>query len=92
MLEFDRPRRFAVTWTNHLFDWATREGASTAAFDIQPQPAGGVKVTITHTLPMEGSRLIEAVGGGWPAVLSSLKSLLETGQAMPGTDKWPEGV
>ena len=33
----------------------------------------------THTIEREGSKLIEAVSGGWPKVLSNLKSLLETG-------------
>jgi hypothetical protein len=33
----------------------------------------------------EGPKFIEAVSGGWPAVLSSLKSLLETGSALPST-------
>jgi hypothetical protein len=30
----------------------------------------------------KGSKLIEAVSTGWPSVLSSLKSLLETGKAL----------
>jgi len=31
-----------------------------------------------------GAKFIEAVSGGWPKILSNLKSLLETGQAVPG--------
>ena len=38
-----------------------------------------VRLTITHSVEREGSKLIEAVSGGWPKILSNLKSLLETG-------------
>jgi hypothetical protein len=45
------------------------------------QDFGGnaAKLTITHELEGEGTKFIEAVSGGWPKVLSNLKSLLETG-------------
>ena len=36
---------------------------------------------VRHTIEREGSKLIEKVSGGWPKVLSNLKSLLETGAA-----------
>ena len=38
-----------------------------------------VKLSITHTIEREPSKLIEAVSGGWPKIVSNLKSLLETG-------------
>ena len=38
-----------------------------------------VKLSITHTIERVPSKLIEAVSGGWPKVISNLKSLLETG-------------
>ena len=38
-----------------------------------------VKLSITHTIEREPSKLIVAVSGGWPKVISNLKSLLETG-------------
>ncbi|MES2604877.1 MAG: ATPase, partial [Pseudomonadota bacterium] len=38
-----------------------------------------VKLTIIHEIDKPDSKLIGAVSGGWPAILSSLKSLLETG-------------
>ena len=41
-----------------------------------------VKLTITHEMERDGSKLIEAVSNGWPAVLASLKSLLETGEPL----------
>jgi hypothetical protein len=36
--------------------------------------------------------LIEAVSQGWPSLMSSLKSLLETGQPLAETTKWPEDM
>ena len=39
-----------------------------------------------------GSKLIEAVSSGWPQILASLKSLLETGESLEATRNWPEGV
>jgi len=42
--------------------------------------AGTVKLTITHVMDRTASKLIEAVSGGWPRILSNLKSLLETGE------------
>jgi hypothetical protein len=44
-----------------------------------------VKLTITHGIDRAGSELIGAVSGGWPKILSNLKSFLETGEAvLPG--------
>ncbi len=41
-----------------------------------------VKLTVVHEIGRENSQLIQAVSGGWPSILSSLKSLLETGQPL----------
>jgi hypothetical protein len=38
------------------------------------------------------SKLIEAVSNGWPHILVSLKSLLETGESLAETRRWPEGM
>ena len=40
--------------------------------------AGAVKLTITHVMGRAASKFIDAVSGGWPRILSNLKSLLET--------------
>ena len=50
-----------------------------------------VKLTVTHQADRPGSKLIEAVSNGWPAILASLKSLLETGESLEATRKWPAG-
>jgi hypothetical protein len=49
--------------------------------DYYPDFGGkAVKLTVSHELEREAEgKFIEAVSGGWPKVLSNLKSLLETG-------------
>jgi hypothetical protein len=41
-----------------------------------------VKLTISHALDGEGTKFIKGVSNGWPKILSSLKSFLETGRAL----------
>jgi hypothetical protein len=49
-----------------------------------------VKLTVLHESDVPGSKLIKAVSGGWPLILASLKSLLETGESLEETRHWPE--
>jgi hypothetical protein len=48
-------------------------------------------LTVIHEMDKPDSKLIQAVTGGWPAILSSLKSLLETGEPLEETCRWPKG-
>ena len=81
ILESDPPRRLLMTWRNEFRPELTAEGYARCSFDIE-QTEGSVKLTVIHEIDREGSKLIEAVSGGWPRILSSLKSLLEMGQGM----------
>jgi uncharacterized protein YndB with AHSA1/START domain len=83
VLEVDPPRRLVVSWQNEFRPELKEEGHSRATFDIE-NAGTVVKLTITHEIDKEGSKLIEAVSGGWPGILSSLKTLLETGKALEG--------
>jgi hypothetical protein len=50
-------------------------------FDIEPQGNGLVKLTVLHhELDPE---MYRSIAGGWPQVLSNLKTLLETGNSLP---------
>ncbi|WP_395674429.1 SRPBCC family protein [Inquilinus sp.] len=81
VLEFNPPRRLALRWRNEFRPELKEEGWSRCTMDIEP--AGeAVKLTVTHSIEQEGSKLIEAVSGGWPLILSNLKSLLETGSVV----------
>jgi uncharacterized protein YndB with AHSA1/START domain len=78
ILEADPPRRLVVRWHHQNRPELKDEGASRCTMELEPSgPA--VKLSIIHTIEREPSKLIEAVSGGWPKVLSNLKSLLETG-------------
>jgi uncharacterized protein YndB with AHSA1/START domain len=81
VLEIDPPHRLVLSWRNE-FDPAMREeGHSRMTCKLEPQE-DSVKLTVTHEMDKPGSRFIEAVSGGWPKILSSLKSLLETGEPL----------
>jgi uncharacterized protein YndB with AHSA1/START domain len=79
IVEFDRPRRIVLRWRNEFRPELTAEGDARCSIELEPQD-GAVKLTISHTIERADSKLIEAVSGGWPRILSNLKSLLETGQ------------
>jgi len=81
VLEADPPRRLVISWRHQMRPELTAEGEARASFDIEPAE-GSVKLTVIHDIDREGSKLIEAVSGGWPSILSSLKSLLETGEPL----------
>jgi len=82
VLACDPPRRLKVSWL-HLADAAMKaEGESVATFELEETPGGVTKLTVTHESEAPNSKLIEAVSGGWPMILASLKSLMETGKAL----------
>jgi uncharacterized protein YndB with AHSA1/START domain len=78
---FDPPRRLALRWTNEFMPECKAEGESTCTMDIE-EVDDAVKLTVTHVMEREESKFIKAVSGGWPQILSNLKSLLETGSAV----------
>lgn len=79
IVEIDRPRRIVLKWRNEFRPELTAEGYARCLIELEPQD-GAVKLTISHAIERADSKLIEAVSGGWPRILSNLKSLLETGQ------------
>jgi len=91
VVEIDRPKKLVLTWRNHLFPEMEAEGFSRMTYALEAKD-GVVKLTLTHTMEKKDSKTIKAVSNGWPHLLASLKSLLETGESLAGTDKWPEGI
>jgi uncharacterized protein YndB with AHSA1/START domain/DNA-binding transcriptional ArsR family regulator len=75
--ESDPPRRLVLSWSPPAGEPG---GTSRVAFDVEPWE-GIVRLTVTHTDLDEAMRA--SVSSGWPAVLSNLKSLLETGHVLP---------
>jgi len=81
ILEADPPRRLSYSFKHELYAEMRNEPATKVVFTLEPH-GNIVKLTVTHEGFMEGSKLLGAVSQGWPAILSSLKSLLETGHAV----------
>jgi uncharacterized protein YndB with AHSA1/START domain len=81
VLEIDPPRRLVLKWCNEFRPELRAEGPARCVYELE-QIDEAVKLTITHTIDKADSKFIEAVSGGWPKVLASLKSFLETGTAM----------
>ncbi|MBS0376265.1 MAG: SRPBCC family protein [Proteobacteria bacterium] len=79
IIEADPPRRLVIRWQHQNRPELKAEGASRCTMELEPSGTA-VKLAITHTIECEPSKFIEAVSGGWPKVISNLKSLLETGQ------------
>jgi uncharacterized protein YndB with AHSA1/START domain len=79
ILEADPPRRLVILWQNEWSPELKAEGPSRCTFLIEPA-GSAMKLTVTHEIDRPESRLISSVSGGWPLVLSNLKSLLETGK------------
>src|SRR5437763_1225426 len=80
ILEFDPSKRLVLTWQNELFPHLKEEGHSRLTYELEKKGTS-VKLTVVHEMDKPQSKLIDAVSTGWPHILSSLKSLLETGES-----------
>jgi uncharacterized protein YndB with AHSA1/START domain len=80
VIEYDPPRRFATTWSVEGMEAFRELPESLVTYDIEPM-GGSVKLTMTEAHQWEVPDAILAGGRqGWPFILSSLKSVLETGK------------
>lgn len=91
VLEVEPERRLVLSWRNEFIPEMKAEGYSRMTYELEQQDEA-VKLTVIHEIDVPNSKLIESVGNGWPTLLSSLKSLLETGDSIAATRKWPEGM
>jgi DNA-binding transcriptional ArsR family regulator/uncharacterized protein YndB with AHSA1/START domain len=95
VLESSPYRRLSYTWHTFSPEWAAAnqvgdehlakvasERRSTVTFDLEPV-GDMVKLTVVHDGFEPGSAVLPGVSEGWPRVLSGLKTLLETGDALP---------
>lgn len=81
IVESDPPRRLVLKWRNEFIPELKAEGYSRCVIEIE-QMGEAAKLTISHSMEKENSKFIEAVSGGWPRIVSNLKSLLETGKTI----------
>jgi uncharacterized protein YndB with AHSA1/START domain/DNA-binding transcriptional ArsR family regulator len=95
VLEAEPYRRLAYTWHTFSPEWAKNygiseeqragwaaESRSKVTFEIEPL-GQVVKLTVLHDGFDPGSGVLDGVSQGWPAILAGLKTLLETGEALP---------
>lgn len=80
IIESDPPRRLSYAW-KPLFKDLPDERPSRVTFELTPLKRQ-TRLTITHDDFEEGSKIFGMIRNGWPAVLSSMKSFLETGRAL----------
>ena len=83
IVAFEPGKRLGIRWRNEFRPELKAEGWSLCIMEIEPVDET-VKLTVTHSMEREDSKFIAAVSGGWPQILSNLKSLLETGAVILG--------
>jgi uncharacterized protein YndB with AHSA1/START domain len=82
VVESDPPRRLVYTWARPSEEEdETRH--SRVVIDIEAQGDGLVKLTVAHEDLERDPQMLAGISGGWPKVLSNLKTLLETGRVLP---------
>ena len=95
VLESDPPRRLTYMWhsftpelaevhgfSDELMSAVSQEPRSQATFELEPV-GDLVKLTVIHRGFEPGSTVLGMISQGWPQILASLKTLLETGQPLP---------
>jgi uncharacterized protein YndB with AHSA1/START domain len=78
-LEVDPPRRLVQSFNALWSDDVKAEGTSRVTWEIEPV-GDSCRLVVTHDQLREGAH--EEIYGGWPQILSGLKTLLETGEKL----------
>ena len=81
VVESRPPRRLVITWARPK-DAGDDAKHSRVTFEIEPQGERLVRLTVTHEDLERDPDMLAGISGGWPKVLSNLKTLLETGRAL----------
>ncbi len=84
-IEVDPPRRLVQTMVALWSDDVKSEGTSRVTWEIEPIGDDSCRLTVTHDQLRDGAN--EELYGGWPMILSGLKTWLETGELLttPGS-------
>jgi uncharacterized protein YndB with AHSA1/START domain len=82
VIEASQPKRLVISWANPGESEIPGK-ASRVAFDLDPYIGGNTKFVVTHDDLEPGSSAERGVISGWPLILSSLKSFVETGKTLP---------
>ena len=82
VIESTPPRRLVFSWARPA-DAENAAKHSRVSFDIEPYGEKLVRLTVTHDDLERDPDMLTSISGGWPKVLSNLKTFLETGTALP---------
>ncbi len=84
-LEVDPPRRLVQSFNAMWSDDVRAEPTSRVTYEIEPVGDDSCRLTVTHDQLRDGAH--GEIYGGWPQILSGLKTLLETGETLttPGS-------
>lgn len=82
VIECDPPKKLTITFNVNWPELIEKLGPTLVSYEIEPN-GDAVRLTMTesHDRPLDDD-ILSGGRQGWPAILSSLKSLLETGEAM----------
>jgi uncharacterized protein YndB with AHSA1/START domain len=81
IIDIKKQRRIVLKWRNEFMPKMKAEGYTRCVIEMKPQ-GDAVKLTVAHSMNRANSKFIAAVSEGWPMILASLKSMLETGAAL----------
>lgn len=81
VVESSPPDRLVITWSDPS-NVGNADEESRVTLAIEKADGGMVKLVVSHDQLQPGSGMVKGISKGWPLVLSSLKSFLETGQGM----------
>lgn len=82
IVEVDPPRRLVQTWHGVWDEGMAADAETRVTWEIETAMPGVSKLTVIHEGLVPGSTTLEQVSGGWPLILSGLKTLLETGTGL----------
>ena len=92
VIECDPPRKLTITFNVNWPELIEKLGPTLVTYEIEPA-GDAVRLTMTesHDRPLSDD-ILSGGRQGWPAILSSLKSLLETGESLEVTRHSPKGM
>lgn len=81
VVESTPPRRLVLSWARPKEE-GDESKHSRVTFDIEAQGEKLIRLTVTHEDLEHDAQMLAGISGGWPKILSNLKTLLETGHAL----------
>lgn len=84
VVESTPPRRLVITWARPS-EADDDSKHSRVTFDVEPHGDALIRLTVTHEDLDNDPKMLSGISGGWPKVLSNLKTLLETGRGLQST-------